>query len=139
MLLSFSWTIILLSIGFQYMREKQYKSDFLSAQLQQYNRHLLETVEEGLPYEEYIAQHEKPFDNLRVSIITLSGAVVYDNMIPLDSLDSHIGRPEIAEAYKHGSATTSGASRQATDASTSTPPHAANESSCARPYHIPPH
>ena len=104
MLLSFSWTIILLSIGFQYMREKQYKSDFLSAQLQQYNRHLLETVEEGLPYEEYIAQHEKPFDNLRVSIITLSGAVVYDNMIPLDSLDNHIGRPEIAEAYKHGSA-----------------------------------
>ena len=75
MLLSFSWTIILLSIGFQYMREKQYKSDFLSAQLQQYNRHLLETVEEGLPYEEYIAQHEKPFDNLRVSIITLLGAV----------------------------------------------------------------
>lgn len=104
MLLSFSWTIILLSIGFQYMREKQYKSDFLSAQLQQYNRHLLETVEEGLPYEEYIAQHEKPFDNLRVSIITLSGAVVYDNMIPLDSLDNHIGRPEIAEAYRHGSA-----------------------------------
>lgn len=104
MLLSFSWTIILLSIGFQYMREKQYKSDFLSAQLQQYNRHLLETVEEGLPYEEYIAQHEKPFDNLRVSIITLSGAVVYDNMIPLDSLDNHIGRPEIAEAYRHGNA-----------------------------------
>lgn len=103
MLLSFSWTIILLSIGFQYMREKQYKSDFLSAQLQQYNRHLLETVEEGLPYETYIASHEKPFDNLRVSVITLSGAVVYDNMIPLDSLDNHIGRPEIASALRHGS------------------------------------
>lgn len=103
MLLSFSWTIILLSIGFQYMREKQYKSDFLSAQLQQYNRHLLETVEEGLPYETYIASHEKPFDDLRVSVITLSGAVVYDNMIPLDSLDNHIGRPEIASALRHGS------------------------------------
>lgn len=103
MLLSFSWTIILLSIGFQYMREKQYKSDFLSAQLQQYNRHLLETVEEGLPYDTYIASHEKPFDDLRVSVITLSGAVVYDNMIPLDSLDNHIGRPEIASALKHGS------------------------------------
>ncbi len=103
MLLSFSWTIILLSIGFQYMREKQYKSDFLSAQLQQYNRHLLETVEEGLPYETYIASHEKPFDNLRVSVITLSGAVVYDNMISLDSLDNHIGRPEIASALRHGS------------------------------------
>lgn len=103
MLLSFSWTIILLSIGFQYIREKQYKSDFLSAQLQQYNRHLLETVEEGLPYESYIASHEKPFDDLRVSVITLSGAVVYDNMISLDSLDNHIGRPEIASALKHGS------------------------------------
>ena len=103
MLLSFSWTIILLSIGFQYMREKQYKSDFLSAQLQQYNRHLLETVEEGLPYETYIASHEKPFDDLRVSVITLSGAVVYDNMIPIDSLDNHIGRPEIASALRHGS------------------------------------
>ncbi len=103
MLLSFSWTIILLSIGFQYMREKQYKSDFLSAQLQQYNRHLLETVEEGLPYDTYIASHEKPFDDLRVSVITLSGAVVYDNMIPLDSLDNHIGRPEIASALRHGS------------------------------------
>lgn len=103
MLLSFSWTIILLSIGFQYVREKQYKSDFLSAQLQQYNRHLLETVEEGLPYDTYIASHEKPFDDLRVSVITLSGAVVYDNMIPLDSLDNHIGRPEIASALKHGS------------------------------------
>ena len=103
MLLSFSWTIILLSIGFQYMREKQYKSDFLSAQLQQYNRHLLETVEEGLPYETYITSHEKPFDDLRVSVITLSGAVVYDNMISLDSLDNHIGRPEIASALRHGS------------------------------------
>lgn len=103
MLLSFSWTIILLSIGFQYVREKQYKSDFLSAQLQQYNRYLLETVEEGLPYETYIASHEKPFDDLRVSVITLLGAVVYDNMIPLDSLDNHIGRPEIASALKHGS------------------------------------
>ncbi len=103
MLLSFSWTIILLSIGYQYVREKQYKSDFLSAQLQQYNRHLLETVEEGLPYETYIASHEKPFDDLRVSVITLSGAVVYDNMIPLDSLDNHIGRPEIASALRHGS------------------------------------
>ena len=102
MLLSFSWTIILLSIGFQYMREKQYKSDFLSAQLQQYNRHLLETVEDGLPYDTYIASHEKPFDDLRVSVITLSGAVVYDNMIPLDSLDNHIGRPEIASALRHG-------------------------------------
>ena len=102
MLLAFSWTIILCFIGFQYLREKQYKSDFLNAQLQMYNRHLLEIVEDGLSYETYITTHEKPFSDLRISIITLSGAVVYDNMIPLDSLGNHLHRPEIATALKEG-------------------------------------
>ncbi len=102
LLLAFSWTLILCFIGFQYLREKQYKSDFLNAQLQMYNRHLIEVVEDGLSYEEYIATHEKPFNNLRISIIALSGAVVYDNMISLDSLDNHSLRPEVAAALKDG-------------------------------------
>ena len=93
MLLAFSWAIVLCFIGYQYLREKEYKSDFLNAQLQQYNRHLLETVEEGLPYEDYIATHDKPFEELRISIIALSGAVVYDNTISLDSLDNHRDYP----------------------------------------------
>ncbi len=101
-LLAFSWTIILCFIGFQYIREKQYKSDFLNAQLQMYNRHILEVVEDGLSYEEYISTHPKPFDNLRISIITLSGDVIYDNMISLDALDNHSHRPEIAAALKDG-------------------------------------
>lgn len=102
MLLAFSWAIVLCFIGFQYLREKEYKSEFLNAQLQQYNRHLLETVEEGLPYEDYIATHDKPFDELRISIIALSGAVVYDNTISLDSLDNHRNRPEVANALAKG-------------------------------------
>ena len=102
-LIIFSWTIVLCFIGFQYQREKEYKSEFLNAQLQQYNHHLLNTVEEGLPYEDYIATHDKPFDELRISIITLSGAVVYDNTISLDSLDNHRGRPEVADALIYGS------------------------------------
>lgn len=101
-LIIFSWTIVLCFIGFQYQREKEYKSEFLNAQLQQYNRHLLDTVEEGLPYEDYIANHDKPFDELRISIIALSGAVVYDNTISLDSLDNHRGRPEVAKALENG-------------------------------------
>jgi signal transduction histidine kinase len=91
-------------IGFQYLREKQYKSDYLSLQLQLYNRHLLEAVEQdGEPHETYIATHQKPFDDLRISIITLSGKVVYDNMLPVDSLDNHRKRPEVADALKKGS------------------------------------
>ncbi len=101
-LIAFSWAIVLCFVGFQYLREKEYKSEFLSAQLQQYNRHLLTIVEEGESYEEYIATQEKPFDDLRISIITLSGAVVYDNTISLDSLDNHRNRPEVAGALKSG-------------------------------------
>jgi signal transduction histidine kinase len=104
MLIAFSWSIILCFIGFQYLREKQYKSDYLSLQLQLYNRHLLEAVEEDRePYETYIATHQKPFDDLRISIIALSGKVVYDNMLPVDSLDNHRMRPEVADALKKGS------------------------------------
>ena len=101
-LIAFSWAMVLCFVGFQYLREKEYKSEFLNAQLQQYNRHLLATVEEGEPYEEYIATHDKPFEELRISIITLTGAVVYDNTISLDSLDNHRGRPEVANALAEG-------------------------------------
>lgn len=101
-LIAFSWVMVLCFVGFQYIREKEYKSEFLNAQLQQYNRHLLVAVEEGEPYETYIASHEKPFDDLRITLITLTGAVIYDNAIPLDSLDNHRGRPEVAAALIAG-------------------------------------
>lgn len=104
MLLAFSWTIILCSIGFQYLREKQYKSDFLNEQLQLYNKNLLKAVENGFSYEDYIARNEQPFDELRISIIALSGYVVYDNTLPSDSLDNHRYRPEVSQALKNGSA-----------------------------------
>ena len=102
-LIAFSWAMVLCFVGYQYIREKEYKSEFLNAQLQQYNRHLLATVEEGEPYEDYIATHDKPFDELRISIITLTGAVIYDNIISLDSLDNHRSRPEVADAMVKGS------------------------------------
>ena len=101
-LIAFSWAMVLCFVGYQYIREKEYKSDFLNAQLQQYNRHLLATIEEGEPYEDYIATHDKPFEELRISIITLTGAVIYDNVIPLDSLDNHRDRPEVANALAKG-------------------------------------
>ena len=103
MLLAFSWTIILCFMGFQYLREKQYKSDYLNAQLQIYNHHILELLNDGLLYDEYITTHDKPFEDLRISVITHSGTVIYDNMIALDSLDNHRMRPEVADALKKGS------------------------------------
>ena len=102
MLLAFTCTLLLSFIGFQYYREKQYKSEVLNAQLQVYNKQLIGTIENNLSYEEYIATHEQPFDELRISIIDLSGEVIYDNTLPHTSLDNHSQRPEIAQAIKDG-------------------------------------
>ena len=102
-LLIFTWTMMLSFIGFQYYREKQYRSEVLNTQLQVYNRQLIGTIENNLSYEEYIASHENPFDELRISIIDLSGKVIYDNTLPHSTLDNHIDRPEVAQAVKDGS------------------------------------
>lgn len=104
MLLAFTCTLLLSFIGFQYYREKLYKSDVLNAQLQVYNRQLIGTIENKLSYEEYIASHEQPFEELRISIINLTGEVIYDNTLPHTTLDNHSQRPEIAQAMKDGSA-----------------------------------
>ena len=102
MLLTFSWSIILCFVGFQYIREKQYKSEFLNAQLQLYNNTLLQTIENASSFEDYINSHTLPFEDLRISIISLDGTVIYDNMLTVDSLDNHSMRPEIADALKKG-------------------------------------
>ena len=102
MLLAFSWSIILCFVGFQYVREKQYKSDFLNAQLQLYNTTLLQTIGNAPSFEEYVNTHALPFDDLRISIISLDGTVIFDNMLTVDSLDNHSQRPEIADALKKG-------------------------------------
>lgn len=102
MLLAFFWSIILCFIYFQYTREKQYKTDFLNAQLQLYNTTLLQTIESAPSFEEYVETHTLPFEDLRISIISLDGTVIYDNMLPIDSLDNHSRRPEVADALKRG-------------------------------------
>ena len=102
MLLAFFWSIILCFIYFQYTREKQYKSDFLNAQLQLYNTTLLQTIGNAPSFEEYVNTHALPFDDLRISIISLDGTVIFDNMLTVDSLDNHSQRPEVADALKKG-------------------------------------
>ena len=103
LLLLFYWSTIACFICFQYVRENEYKSDFVNAQLQLYNRTLLQAINNGDGFEEYIRTHSKPFEDLRISIISLDGVVIYDNMLPIDSLDNHSRRPEVAEALKSGS------------------------------------
>ncbi len=102
LLLVFLWTVILSFIGFQFLRERRYKSDFINAQLQMYNQHIIEAVKGGGFDKEYIVTHNIPFENIRVSIIDFSGVVHYDNTISIDSLGNHSNRPEFITALKKG-------------------------------------
>ena len=104
MLLAFTCTLLMSFIGFQYYREKQYKSEILNAQLQVYNKQLISSFENNYSYKEYISAHDQPFDELRISVINLSGEVIYDNTLEYSTLDNHSKRPEIAQAMKDGSA-----------------------------------
>lgn len=101
-LMVFAWGMLLCFVAFQYLREKEYKSAFLNAQLQQYNQHLLQGTLNGTPYTDYIALHEKPFEELRISIILPNGTVLYDNTLPAHTLGNHSNRPEVAEAIAKG-------------------------------------
>lgn len=101
--LLFIWGIIASILVFQYLREKEYKSEFLNAQLQLFNRHLIGAVESGIDYEQRIFDNDLPFDSLRVTIISLTGTVVYDSHLEAGSLDNHLERPEIELATKSGS------------------------------------
>ncbi|MCR4995626.1 MAG: HAMP domain-containing histidine kinase [Bacteroidales bacterium] len=102
LLLAFSWAMIACFIVFQYYREKQCKSDVLNAQLQTYNRHLLNAIGRGADYAHYISLHEPLLEDLRVTLIDFSGRVIYDDRLSLDSLDNHLNRPEISQAMRKG-------------------------------------
>ncbi len=102
LLLAFFWTMIVCFVVFQYYREKECKSDVLNAELQTYNKHLLEAFEKNSDYAQYFKSHEEPIEDLRVTIIDLSGKVIFDDTLPYDSLDNHRDRPEVAQALKKG-------------------------------------
>ena len=104
MLITFLWTMIFCFTFFQYFREKHFKSELVNAQLQLYNHKLLTLVEDGSPYEDFIASEEKPFDDLRISIIATTGTVVFYNTLSVDSLDNNSHRPEIVATMKNGDA-----------------------------------
>ncbi len=103
LLLSFSWTMVICFVVFQYYREKQCKSDVLNAQLQIYNHHLLNAFEKNVDYAQYLSTHERPLEDQRITIIDFSGKVIYDDRLSIDSLNNHKNRPEISQAIRKGS------------------------------------
>ena len=103
LLLSCIWVMVFCFIGFQYYREKQFKTEVLNAQLQLSNSHILGALESGIAMEDYVHAIPLPFDDVRITLISEDGVVTYDSMHSADSMDNHISRPEIRAAMQKGS------------------------------------
>lgn len=102
LLLGFSWALVACLIAFQYGREKQFKAERLDAQLQLYNLRLLDALDAGLSPAQAVARSERPYDDLRVTVIDPSGRVVFDNSLDTLPGSNHLDRPEVAAAIARG-------------------------------------
>ena len=93
-------------IAYQYQREKEYKVELLDMQLQDYNERLhmeLHYLNDSL-WDDKLAQYITRHINkeLRVTVISLQGKVLYDNCGDSLKMENHIGRPEIQKALRDG-------------------------------------
>ena len=90
-------------ITYQYQREKEYKIELLNLQLQDFNEDLFHRLQETPDslwtplIQENILQADK---ELRVTIITPEGKVIYDSYEPGLPTDNHLDRQEVRQALK---------------------------------------
>lgn len=115
LLIVFSWTLVGCFILFQYGREKHFKAERLDARLQLFNLRLLGAVDAGTAPATFIARHDEPFDDLRVTLIDRSGRVVFDNSLDTLPAANHLGRPEVADALARGTGYTIRRHSESTD------------------------
>lgn len=102
-LLGYSLLMVGCFVVFQYHREKDYKADEIDKQLQLINTYILTELSEGHDVHDIKLDEFKPFNDIRISVISDKGHIIYDNT--LDSLPktNHLGRQEIQDAMLNGS------------------------------------
>ncbi len=102
-LLGYSLLMVGCFVVFQYHREKEFKAEEIDKQLQLINTYILNELSEGYDVPDIKLDEFKPFDNIRVSVISDKGHIIYDNT--LDSLPktNHLDRQEIRNAVLNGS------------------------------------
>ena len=101
-LLGYSLLMVGCFVVFQYHREKEFKAEEIDKQLQLINTYILTELGEGHDVPDIRLDDFKPFDDIRVSVISDKGHIIYDNT--LDSLPktNHLDRQEIWDAVRHG-------------------------------------
>lgn len=93
-------------ITYQYQREKEYKIELLDLQLQDYNEDLHYRLQEtpdslwSSMLGGYISHTS--IKDLRVTVISPKGIVLYDSSKGSEKVDNHHNRPEVLQALRHG-------------------------------------
>lgn len=97
-LLAYSLLLVGCFVAFQYHREKEFKQTELNARLQGVNAEIMAEMRRGDSIPAIIAG----YPDLRISIISPEGTVVYDNSIDPVLAGNHLYRHEIAAAMRDG-------------------------------------
>lgn len=102
-LLAYSMILVGGFIGYQYYREANIKAKGLNTLLQQINAKILDEYDQNkdLSLIDFSTFH--PFSELRISIISKDGDIIYDNTLDTLPEGNHLMREEVAEAIKYGS------------------------------------
>lgn len=102
-LLGYSLLMVGCFVIFQYHREKEFKAEEIDKQLQLINTYILTELSEGHDVQDIKLDEFKPFNDIRISVISEKGHIIYDNT--LDSLPktNHLDRQEIRDAMLNGS------------------------------------
>ena len=87
---------------FQYPREKEFKADEMDSRLQVLNEEILAGMAEGKSIGETVAAIKTGFPELRISLISRNGRLMYDNFVDSLPETNHLSRKEVRDALRNG-------------------------------------
>ena len=90
-----------LLVLFHFLYERQYKRESLNHTLEQ-NALLIYNYLQKKPLDSLESLASLMDKDLRITLISPSGEVLYDNSVLLERLDNHLDRPEVREATQKG-------------------------------------
>lgn len=102
-LLGYSILLVGCFIVFQYSREKEFKNEEMNIRLQMINKYILAGMESGKDIREISLSDFHPFEDIRISVISEDGTLVYDNSTDSFSERNHLNREEIRQAMTSNS------------------------------------
>lgn len=102
-LLGYSALLVGCFIIFQYNREKSFKTEEMNTRLQMINTYILTEIGNGKNVRQISLEDFHPFEDIRISVISDKGTVIYDNTLDSFPNRNHLDREEIRQALKSNS------------------------------------